>query len=203
MYNRTKRVWFVVLTVVSLNIVNIAFNQSITHIRASTTGVEEKNVSYPRLFVIKSVDKTEVVIGESFVVTVIIKNFGNRTAYNVTFIDQLNQPWVFEVSGLTQLAYGQIGVNETRKFSYMVTAKLLGTYHLFPAQIEYYDSDLNPTQYKTISNDVEIIVIETPEDFSLANYNAAITLLIVLIILDILLAVRLIAPMFNRKGKVS
>lgn len=203
MYKRTKQVWFVLLTIISLNIVCITFNQPIARVRASTTGVEEINFSYPRLFVLKKVDKTEIVEGESFVVTVIIYNFGNKTAYNVTFIDQLNRPWVFEVSGLTQLSYGQIGINETRQFSYLVTAKSLGTYYLLSAHIEYYDSELNPTKFKTISNHVEITVIETPEDFSLVNFNAAITLFIAIVILDIVLVVRLIAPILNRRGKVS
>ncbi|MFX1286167.1 MAG: BatD family protein [Promethearchaeota archaeon] len=200
MNSKTKRICFVFLTVVSLNIVGIALNQTTTHVRASTAEVEKTNFIYPKLFVVKNVDKTEVVRGESFVVNVIINNFGNKTAYNVTFIDQLNQPWVFEVSGLTQLSYGQIDVNETRKFSYLVTAKSLGTYYLFSALVEYYDSELNPTKFKTISNNVEITVIETPEDFSLANFYAAITLLITLVILDILLVIRLIAPMLNRRG---
>ncbi len=199
MCHRPKWVWFVFLAVMSLNMVYITFNQSITYTSASTAGVK----NYPRLFVTKVAEKSEVVIGESFIVTNTIKNIGNKTAYNVTFIDQLNHPWIFEVSGLTQLAYGQIGVNDTRQFSYLVTAKSLGTYYLFSARIEYYDSEINPTKLVTISNNAEITVKKPPEDFSLANFNAAITLIIVLVVLNILLFIRLIAPKLDQRSKIS
>ena len=187
----------VFLSIVSLNLVFIASNQSIS----SIADVQEINITYPRLFVTKTTEKSEIVIGKSFVVTVTIKNFGNKTAYNVTFIDQLNQPWIFEISGLTLISYGQIGVNQTRQLSYLVTTKSLGIYHLFSAQIEYYDSNLNPTKFATISNEVEITVIEPPEDFSLANFNVVVTFFIVLIILDTFLVTRLITPKLNKRPK--
>jgi uncharacterized repeat protein (TIGR01451 family) len=179
----------------------MTINQSTKPISASILDVKQDNTSYPKLFVTKTSDRDEVVIGDSIVVTVTIENIGNKTAYNVTFIDKLNQPWIFEISGLTDLSYGQIQSNESRQFSYLVTAKSVGTYSLYSAQIEYYDSEVTPTKFTTISNQVEITVIEPPEDFSLANFNAAITLLIVIVILDIILAARLIAPKLNRRPR--
>jgi uncharacterized repeat protein (TIGR01451 family) len=176
-------------------------NPSIKPINASILDVKQADASYPKLFVTKTSNRGEVVIGDSIVVTVTIENIGNKTAYNVTFIDKLNQPWIFEIAGLTELSYGQIRSNETRQFSYLVTAKSLGTYFLYSAQIEYYDSEITPTKFTTISNQVEITVIEPPEDFSLANFNAAITLLIVIIILDIILITRLITPKLNRRSR--
>jgi uncharacterized repeat protein (TIGR01451 family) len=199
MCHRPKWVWFVLLAVISLNMVYFTFNQSITSTDASIAGLKD----YPRLFVTKVTEKSEVVIGEDFIVTITIKNIGNKTAYNVTYIDQLNHPWIFEVSGLTQLAYGQIGANDTRQFSYLVTGKSIGTYDLFAAKIEYYDAEINPTKLVTISNKVEITVKEPPEDFSLANFNAAITFSIVLVVLNILLFIRLIAPKLDRRSKIS
>ncbi|MFW9905679.1 MAG: BatD family protein [Candidatus Thorarchaeota archaeon] len=201
MLNRPKWVWFILLTIISLNIVYMTLNQSTKPIKASVLGIKRINTSYPKLFVTKTSDREEVAIGDSVVVTITIENIGNKTAYNVTFIDKLNQPWIFEISGLTELSYGQIRSNESRQFSYLVTAKSVGTYFLHSAQIEYYDSEVTPTKFTTISNQVEITVIEPPEDFSLANFNAAITLLIVIIILDILLIIRLIAPKLNRRPK--
>ena len=102
---------------------------------------------------------------------------------------------------MTLISYGQIGVNQTRQLSYLVTTKSLGIYHLFSAQIEYYDSNLNPTKFATISNEVEITVIEHPEDFSLANFNVVVTFFIVLIILDTFLVTRLITPKLNKRPK--
>lgn len=179
----------------------MTLNQSIKPINASVFDMKRIDGSYPKLFVTKTSDRSEVVIGNSIVVTITIENIGNKTAYNVTFIDKLNQPWIFEVSGLTELSYGQIRSNESRQFSYLVTAKSIGTYFLYTAQIEYYDSEVTPTKFTTISNQVEITVIETPEDFSLANFNTAITLLIVIIILNIILVIRLIAPKLNLRPR--
>ncbi len=203
MYYKTKWAWLVFYAVLSLNIVYLAFDQPIIYTSASTMDVKKINATYPKLFVTKSVDKSEVVIGESITVTVTIENFGNKTAFNATFIDQLNSPLILEVYGLTQLSYAQIGVNETRQFSYLVNTKSIGTYYILSAQVEYYDSEINPTKLVTISNNVEITVIEPPEDFSLANFNAAITLLIVLVVLDALLFFRLITPKLNRRPKIS
>lgn len=163
--------------------------------------IKKIDASYPKLFVTKTSDRSEVVIGDSIVVTITIENIGNKTAYNVTFIDRLNKPWIFEISGLTELSYGQIGINETRQFSYLITTKSLGKYYLHSAQIEYYDSEITPNKFITSSNQVEITVKEPTEDFSIANFNAAITLLIAFIILDILLVARLIAPKLNQRSE--
>ena len=201
MLNGTKWVWFILLAVIIFNTAYFTFNHSIEPINASMLDLEEVNASYPKLFVTKTSDREEVVLGDSIVITVNIKNVGNKTAYNVTFIDKLNQPWIFQISGLTELSYGQIRGNESRQFSYLVTTKSLGTYYLYAAQIEYYDSEIAPTKFTTISNQVKITVIEPPEDFSLSNFNAAITLLIIIIILDIILFVRLIAPKLNQRPK--
>lgn len=201
MHHWTKWLWVVVLTILGLSGLIISFNQPITSVTALKTRTEEFNETYPRLFATKMVEKTEVVLGETFVVAVTIRNIGNQTAYDVTFKDKINNPWVFEITGLTTLSYSQIGVNETRQFSYLVTTKSIGTYYLFSAQVEYYTSVLNPSKFVTITNDIEIIVTEPPEDFSLANYNIALTLIIVLVILDILLLIRLIAPKLSRRSR--
>ncbi len=201
MHHWTKWLWVAILTILGVSGLLFTFNQPITYGTALKTGTEEFNETYPRLFATKVVEKTEIVLGESFVVTVTIQNFGNQTAYDVTFKDKINNPWVFEITGLTALSYSQIGVNETRQFSYLVTTKSLGTYYLFSAQVEYYTSVLNPSKFVTITNDIKIIVIEPPEDFSLANFNIAITLIIVLVILDVLLLIRLIAPKLSRRSR--
>jgi len=159
------------------------------------------NINYPRLLVTKVVDKSEIVLGNSFTVTITIYNFGNETAYNVTFIDQISNPWIFNISGLTQLSYGQINANDTRQFSYLVQVKLVGKYTLYSAKVEYYSSEIESSKFQSYSNEVDIEVIEPPADFSLSNYNVVITFLIILFILDSLLIIRLIAPILNRRLK--
>lgn len=168
-----------------------------------------KYETYPQLFATKIVDKTEIVLGQSAVVTITLENFGNRTAYNVTIVDHVPNPWIFEVTGLTQLSYSQIPPNETRRFSYLITTKLLSDtsaegdiipFKLLGAQIDYYDSNVNPSKFTHTTNDVLIKVIEPPEDFSLTNRNAAITLLIILIVFNLILFIRLIAPKMDRRA---
>ncbi|MFX0052461.1 MAG: hypothetical protein ACFE8U_14340 [Candidatus Hermodarchaeota archaeon] len=173
----------------------------------SSTGTsEDVNAYFPKLFSTKSVDKSEVVIGENIIVTVIIENFGNHTAYNVTIIDYVPNPWIFNVSGLTQLSYAQIGPNETRQFSYLLTAETISgdqPFKLLGAQIEYYDSELYQNKYTHYTNEIDIKVIEPPEDFSLANFNAAVTFLLILIVLNVFLLIRLIAPKMNRRQELG
>ena len=166
---------------------------------ASNSEITSTTTNYPSLFVTKVVDKTEVSLGESFLVTITINNFGNKTAYNVTFIDELTAEWVFNVSGLTRISYSQIEPNETRTFSYIVTALSIGDYKLHSANVYYQDSFVNPDEYMAITNAIDITVVEPKEDLSLANYNTSVTLLLVLIFLNIVLFLRIISPKFNRR----
>lgn len=186
-------------------------NHSVTTISASSASLATLNEDYPRLFVIKKIENAETVIGENFdakvilgntyVVSITIKNIDSKIAYNITFIDAPINSWVFEVEGLTEIAYLQINPNETQQFSYLITAKSLGTYNLDAARIDYYSSEINPTKFIAFSNSITLKVIEPPEDFSLTNLNAALTLLIVLVLGNIFLLYRLITPRLNRKNR--
>ena len=166
---------------------------------ASSSEIDSINVGYPSLFVTKVVDKTEVTLGESFLVTITINNFGNSTAFNVTFIDDLTAEWVFNITGLTRISYSQIEPNQVRTFSYIVTAISKGDYQLHSAHVYYYTSEVQPSEFLSISNAIDMTVIDPLEDFSLANYNVSITFLLLLLVLNLLLILRLITPKFNRK----
>jgi hypothetical protein len=186
-------------------------NLPVTTISASTASLATLNDDYPSLFVTKRVENAEtvtgedfdakVVLGNSYVVSVTISNIGSEIAYNVTFIDTPINQWVFEIDGLTKISYLHISPNETQQFSYLITAKSLGTFNLGAARIDYYSSEMNTIQYIAFSNSLTLNVIEPPEDFSLTNLNAASTLLIVLIIGNIFLIFRLISPRLNRKDR--
>lgn len=186
-------------------------NHSVTTISASSASLNTLNDDYPMLFVIKKIDSAETVIGENFdakvilgntyVVSITIRNIGSKIAYNLTFTDSLINPWIFEVEGLTEIAYLQINPNETQQFSYLITAKSLGTYKLHAAQIGYDSSENDPIKFIAFSNTLTLNVIEPPEDFSLTNLNAALTLLIILVIGNIFLLFRLITPRLNRKNR--
>lgn len=188
-----------------------SMNHSITIISASSASLDTLNDDYPMLFVIKKIENVETVIGEDFdakvilgntyVVSITIRNIGSNTAYNLTFIDSPINPWVFEVEGLTEVAYLQINPNETQQFSYLITAKSLGIYNLGAAQIDYDSSETDPIKFIAFSNSLTLNVIEPPEDFSLTNLNAALTLLIILVLGNTFLLFRLITPRLNRKNR--
>lgn len=182
-----------------ITVILVIFLPSILSEETVNANITTTSIDFPKLFVIKSVEKSEVYLGDSFTVTITIKNYGNQTAYNVTFSEQLNNPWVFEVSGITKLSYNQIGENETKQFSYIIIAKSLGRYQLNAGKLDYYDSEVNPNKYIAYSNSPEIIVNAEPEDFSLENFNAAISLLLILLIGNFLLIARLISQKLNRR----
>ena len=170
-------------------------------IAASPTEIEGKSSTYPYLFVTKTVDQTEIILENSFIVTITIKNIGNSTAYNTTFIDDLTAPWVFEVTGLTRLSYSRIEPNQTHTFNYIIKPLTIGDYQLHSASVYYYLSDVNPTEFISYSNKVDITVIEPPKDISLNNEIMIWTLVILFSVVNIILLLRLTAQKFNRKIK--
>ncbi|MFW9778801.1 MAG: BatD family protein [Candidatus Heimdallarchaeota archaeon] len=175
---------------------------TIPHTRVISSGNDitlKVSKEYPALIATKSIDKTDVTLGETIIVTVIIRNFGNRTAYNVTYIERFSNPWIFNTTGLDKLSYAQIGPNETRVFGYSITANAIGKFSIQAAVIEYYDSETNAIRLITETNSIEITAMEPPEDISWANFYAALILLITIIMIDIMLLIRLIAPKFNRR----
>ncbi len=199
MWTVSKRSQLGRMIVISVVFTILCFNYMLTQVQASPSGTTSVSDLYPSLFVTKDVDNSEVTLNESFVVTITITNFGNSTAYNITFIDTLNSPWVFKTTGLTELTYSWIEPNQTRRFSYIVTALSVGEYELHSAKVYYRISDLVDTEFLAYSNSVYIVVNQLEEDFSLENFNSAVTFLLVLIVLNIVLTLRLIAPRFNRR----
>ncbi len=185
--------------VISFIFTILCFNFMLTQLQASPSRSTNTSEVYPSLFVTKSVENTEITQNDSFVVTITIVNVGNSTAYNVTFIDTLNSAYVFTVAGLTKLSYSWIEPNQTRKFSYIITAHKAGDYQLHAAKVYYRVSEISDTEFLAYSNALHITVNDQREDFSLANLNSAITFLLVLVILNLILALRIIAPKFNRK----
>ncbi|MHA2031142.1 MAG: hypothetical protein ACW99F_11785 [Candidatus Hodarchaeales archaeon] len=187
--------------VISFLLIIILTSYSLNSVSASPSNVASTQVNFPSLFVVKTVDYTEIDLGESFIVTVIIRNIGNQTAFNITFIDDVSVPWVFEVTGLTKLTYGRIEPNQTRTFSYIITTKAIGNFELRSSYTYYHSTELGDSEFVTISNSILISVIEPLEDFSLQNENVAISFLLILIVLNTILALRIVTPRFNKRKK--
>ena len=194
-----KRAQIVKFATICFILANIIFIYPTTDVSASSVAIKEKTADYPRLFVTKTVNQAETTLEKSIIVTVTIRNTGNSTAYNATFIDDLTAPWVFEVIGLTRLSYSRIEPNQTRTFSYIVKAITVGQFQLHSATVYYYTSDVQPTEFISYSNTLDITVTEPPEDFSLANEYTVWTFVIVFFLLNTMLLIRLVTPKFNRR----
>ncbi|MHA1969875.1 MAG: hypothetical protein ACW964_19040 [Candidatus Hodarchaeales archaeon] len=153
----TKQLWYSIILLTCILIFSESLNLPVTTISASTTTLATLNDDYPSLFVTKRVENAETVTGEdfdakavlgnSYVVSVTINNIGSKIAYNVTFIDTPINPWVFEIDGLTKISYLHISPNETQQFSYLITAKSLGTFNLQFERCEYITYCINYWQY--------------------------------------------------------
>lgn len=187
------------MIIVSFVFTLLCFNHMSVQVKASSSRTTNVSELYPSIFVTKSVDTSEITLNDSFVVTITITNIGNSTAFNVTFIDSLNAPWVFNVTGLTKISYSWIEPNQTRRFSYIVTALTVGKYQLHSAQVYYRISEIIDTEFLSFSNTVDIVVNKVDEDLSFANFNSAVTFLLILFILNAILSLRIVAPKFNRK----
>ena len=205
----TKQFWSCLRFMICVIMVLGFICQPVTRINASSTTIKQTDPTYPRLFVTKKIEKAEIyidteyisriVLGDTFVVSITINNFGNKTAYNVTFIDSPTSSLVFEIKGLTRILFLEITPNETQQFSYLVTAKAIGLYKLGQAQIDYYTSKINPIKYVAFSNSLTVSVNKPAEDFSITNWNVALTLIIIINFGNIILITRLIAPKLDRR----
>jgi uncharacterized repeat protein (TIGR01451 family) len=117
----------------------------------------------PEIVITKSVDKSEVELGESITVTVKAKNTGNDTAYNVSFTDPKQEHFVleettFEVSSaIPEIGYGE-SVPETLVYMYKLRATDAGTFSLKEVNAAYTNSAGQP--YESSSNSPSITVKE-------------------------------------------
>ena len=64
---------------------------------------ENKEVTYPLIFVVKKTSKKNVSIGEWFDVVIIVKNIGNGTAYNLTIIDENYPEWTIKTQNHSRI----------------------------------------------------------------------------------------------------
>jgi uncharacterized repeat protein (TIGR01451 family) len=199
MQSALKRAKIVKFATICFILTIIIFINPTTNVFSSSHEIKENAVDYPRLFVTKTVNQAEITLEKSIIVTITIRNTGNSTAYNATFIDDLTAPWIFEVIGLTRLSYSRIEPNQTRTFSYLVKALTVGHFQLHSATVYYYTSDVQPSEFISFSNALDITVVEPPEDFSLANEYTVWTFALIFFILNIMLLLRLVTPKLNRR----
>lgn len=163
----------------------------------------KEEINVPKLYVLKEVEKSTVNVGDKFLVTITIHNYGNSTAYNVSFKDTFNPEWLFQSEGLSDITYPQIKANETREFAYTLTANKVGNYTLNFAEVTYYDSLTSHDIYSAKSNQWQILIITPTEDLSLSNLLFTVTVIIVIIIADLILVYSLFSSKLRTKKEVA
>lgn len=117
----------------------------------------------PELVITKSIDKSEIEVGETITVTVKVKNTGNDTATNVSFTDPKQEHFVleetiFEISStLPEINYGE-SVPETLVYMYKLKATDAGIFELKAVNASYTNSA--GMVYQSSSNSPTINVTE-------------------------------------------
>ncbi len=117
----------------------------------------------PEVVITKSIDKSEIKLGETITVTVKAKNTGNDTAHNVSFTDPKQEHFVleettYEVSdSIPKIEYGEL-VPETLVYMYKLKATDSGTFDLRAVNASYTNSA--GQTYQASSNTPSVIVNE-------------------------------------------
>ncbi|WP_410508969.1 BatD family protein [Methanosarcina hadiensis] len=99
----------------------------------------------PDLVITKTVDKSEIKVGENITVTVKARNAGNDTANNVSFTDPKQEHFVLEEtifetsSEIPEINYGE-SVPETLVYMYKLKATDAGTFELKAVNASYINS---------------------------------------------------------------
>ncbi|HET8686293.1 MAG TPA: BatD family protein, partial [Methanosarcina sp.] len=115
----------------------------------------------PEVVITKSIDKSEIKLGENVTVTVKAKNTGNDTANNVTFTDPKQEHFVldettYEISStIPKMEYGE-SVPETLVYIYKLKATDAGTFELRAVNASYTNSA--GQTYQSSSNTPSITV---------------------------------------------
>lgn len=143
----------------------------------------------PLLSVVKHVDKNQTELGGSFTITIIIFNYSNKTAYNVTVQEPTFPSWAFDVIGPTEYRYDRIEPQAEQVLTYVLVSKTAGNFTLESTKVVYYDSRDITTQrqFTSVSNVIDLTVLpqgpNVPGKFQ-ALYEAVVTLLLIFVVLS-------------------
>lgn len=117
----------------------------------------------PEVVITKSIDKSEIKLGETVTVTVKAKNIGNDTANSVLFMDPKQEHFIlkeiiYEISSeIPKIEYGE-SVPETLVYIYKLKATDAGTFNLKAVNAIYTNSA--GQNYQASSNTPSIIISE-------------------------------------------
>ena len=104
---------------------------------------ENKEVTYPLIFVVKKTDKKNVSIGEWFDVIITVKNIGNGTAYNLTIIDENYPEWTIKTQNHSRIYHVdsiEPNVSIAIKFQACIISSSQSIFSLGRTLVRYQDS---------------------------------------------------------------
>ncbi len=175
-------IFLIFLTSVALNI----------NLNADTYVAQDAQL--PILTVVKLTEKTSVSVGEKLTVTIIIKNIGNSTAYNISLFDARPGKWGAIIEGNTNMSWKQLPPNTEIVHSYNISIISASTYiaHLGRAKVVYYDNSSNmyvvysenPSIYVQIKSGINIDWDKLWRDVTVMESIIVLILIVPLIIIE-------------------
>lgn len=94
-------------------------------------------VLIPNIVLTRSVDKTNINVGDIVSFTIKVENTGNATAYNLTLDDQLPKGFASAVGRFPPAIPARLDAGESRELYYALKAVDSGTFDIDPAIVKY------------------------------------------------------------------
>ena len=151
----------------------------------TTSMIEPVTVSkeFPRLEILKKLDRVTISRGDSVIVVLVVRNTGNKIARNVQVLDFVPEGFrLIDTPKTKKLEYTipELKPEQEKMFKYIITASLPGEYKIGDTKLLYYD--LEGHSFEHIASGTSVRVNGEPkitisniqyfnEDYSFADYK--------------------------------
>lgn len=151
----------------------------------TTSMIEPVTVSkeFPRLEILKKLDRVTISRGDSVIVVLVVRNTGNKIARNVQVLDFVPEGFrLIDTPKIKKLEYTipELKPEQEKMFKYIITASLPGEYKIGDTKLLYYD--LEGHSFEHIASGTSVRVNGEPkitisniqyfnEDYSFADYK--------------------------------
>ena len=151
----------------------------------TTSTIEPVTVSkeFPRLEILKKLDRVTISRGDSVIVVLVVRNTGNKIARNVQVLDFVPEGFrLIDTPKTKKLEYTipELKPEQEKMFKYIITASLPGEYKIGDTKLLYYD--LEGHSFEHIASGTSVRVNGEPkitisnaqyfnEDYSFADYK--------------------------------
>lgn len=181
----------VLLTVIALTLITSIF---ILQASVKVRSYETSEIKIPILSVTKLPEKKSLSLGETIRVTIIIRNIGNATAYNITLSDTQPGNWSVVINGRLEMFWPQLPPGAEVIHSYNISFESVSTYviYLGRAKVIYYDNSSNryivysenPSIYAQIKSGVNVDWDKIWREITLIESLLILTMIIPLITIE-------------------